>query len=110
MARKTKSPPNVDQQPHVIHERGVYTAEQVRRLLGLADGTIRREVREGKLRVAERCNRYYFLGSWLLEWITSGERPRRKPAAAQATSSAGKATPAPSGEKKPARGKGKGKE
>src|SRR5258707_12407807 len=34
-------------------------------------------------------------------------RPRKAPTAAQETSSAGKVTPAPSGEKKPARGKRK---
>jgi hypothetical protein len=65
-------------EPHIIVPTAVYTSEQVRRLLGLADGTIRREVREGRLRVAERCNRYYFLGAWLLEWIAAGEKSSRR--------------------------------
>jgi len=43
----------------------------------LTASTIRREVREGRLRVSKRCGRYYLLGEWLLEWIAGGEVKRR---------------------------------
>jgi hypothetical protein len=62
---------------HVIEPSGVYTVDDTRRILKLRQSTIRREVREGRLRVARRAGRYYLLGEWLLEWIRGGELPRR---------------------------------
>jgi hypothetical protein len=46
--------------------------------LKLTTSTVRREVREGRLRVSKRAGRYYLLGAWLLEWIAAGELPHRQ--------------------------------
>jgi hypothetical protein len=43
----------------------------------LAQATLRREVRRGRLRVSKRAGRYYVLGAWLLEWLRTGEIRRR---------------------------------
>ena len=48
--------------------------------------SIRREVREGRLRISKRAGRYYLLGAWLLEWLEAGEvTPRQKAIAANGT-------------------------
>jgi hypothetical protein len=52
--------------------------------LRLNKTTIRREVREGRLRVACRAGRRYILGSWLLAWLEEGELPRPAGANGQA--------------------------
>jgi hypothetical protein len=59
--------------PHIIHPNGIYTWETARDCLGLAKGTIPREIRLGRLRVAKRAGRYFILGEWLLEWLREGE-------------------------------------
>jgi hypothetical protein len=58
---------------HVIHPTAVYTVEDAKRIFSLRDSTIRREVREGRLRIAKRAGRYYLLGRWIIEWIEGGE-------------------------------------
>jgi hypothetical protein len=63
--------------PHVIHPNCVYSVEDVKRLLGLHNSTIRREVRQGRLRVSKRSGRYFLLGEWILQWLREGELPRR---------------------------------
>lgn len=63
---------------HVIHPRAVYLVADAQRVLRLRQSTIRREVREGRLRIAKRAGRYYLLGDWLLDWIREGELPRRR--------------------------------
>ena len=45
--------------------------------LDLTTETLHREIRLGRLRVAEWSGRYYVLGSWLLEWLEKGEVQRR---------------------------------
>lgn len=62
---------------HVIDPNAVFLVDDARRLLRLRASTIRREVREGRLRIAKRAGRYYILGTWLLQWITEGELRRR---------------------------------
>jgi hypothetical protein len=71
----------------VIHPTAVYTVEQAQAALHLARSSVRRELREGRLRVAKRCGRYYLLGSWLLEWVAGGELKcrRRETASVDAT-------------------------
>jgi hypothetical protein len=64
--------------PHVIHPTAVYFVDEAKRILRLRDSTIRREVREGRLRIAKRAGRYYLLGEWLLEWLRAGELKRRR--------------------------------
>jgi hypothetical protein len=60
-----------------VRPDGIYLPDQLRQALKLRASSIRREVREGRLRVAKRCGRYYVLGAWLLEWVAAGElRPR----------------------------------
>jgi hypothetical protein len=58
---------------HVVHPGAVYFVDQLQGLLRLRKSTVRREVREGRLRVSKRVGRYYVLGSWLLEWLERGE-------------------------------------
>jgi Helix-turn-helix domain len=65
--------------PHVIQETAVYSVEEAQAALRLRPSTIRRELREGRLRVAKRAGRYYLLGEWLMEWLRAGE-VRRAPA------------------------------
>jgi hypothetical protein len=65
--------------PHLIKPTAVYTVEQARTALHLKSSTIRREVREKRLRVSKRAGRYHILGEWLLEWIREGEVQRRTP-------------------------------
>jgi hypothetical protein len=67
---------------HVIDPNGVYFLDTAQAILRLRDSTVRREVREGRLRIAKRAGRYYLLGEWLLDWIRGGEVTRRPPAAA----------------------------
>jgi hypothetical protein len=59
--------------PHVIEANGVYFLDTAQAILRLRDSTIRREVRERRLRIAKRAGRYYILGRWLIEWIERGE-------------------------------------
>jgi hypothetical protein len=63
---------------HVIDPKAVYTIPQARHALGLARGTLPRESRLGRLRVARRAGKHYVLGAWLLEWLEAGE-VRREP-------------------------------
>jgi hypothetical protein len=67
----------------VIHCNAVYSLDLARNALGLAKATLGREIRLGRLRVAKRAGKYMILGSWLLEWIESGEVSNRKGTAAQ---------------------------
>jgi hypothetical protein len=68
---------------HVVHEAGVYTVQDAKRIFNLRDSTIRREVREGRLRIAKRAGRYFLLGEWILEWLRAGEVRRRSVCPAQ---------------------------
>jgi hypothetical protein len=67
---------------HRVDPTGVYFVDTFQRLFRLKTSSVRREVREGRLRIAKRCNRYYLLGTWILEWIEAGEV--KKEAAGQA--------------------------
>jgi hypothetical protein len=73
--------PTTDPAPPAIHEirpNNVYSADEVRKIFRLKASTIRREVREGRLRIARRAGRYFLLGRWIIEWLEAGEvkRPR----------------------------------
>jgi hypothetical protein len=59
-----------------IDPNAVYTLESARACLGLANATLRREIRLGRLRVSKRAGRYFLLGDWLLAWLREGEIPR----------------------------------
>jgi hypothetical protein len=67
---------------HVIDPAAVYTVPTASAALGLAKNCLPREIRLGRLRCAKRAGRHFILGKWLIEWLESGERPRRPVAAA----------------------------
>jgi hypothetical protein len=81
MPRKVQPPPQAPPPPHLIAPTACYSLEQARHYLGLAKGTLRREIRLGRLRVAQRAGRRFVLGRWLLEWLEGGELPRATPRA-----------------------------
>jgi hypothetical protein len=62
---------------HRIHANAVYSVTQAQAALNLRTSTIRRELREGRLRISKRAGRYYILGEWLIEWLRGGELPPR---------------------------------
>jgi hypothetical protein len=59
------SPPVVP----VIQPTAVYTVATFQRTFGLRPSSLRREVREGRLKVQKRCGRYFILGSAVLDWL-----------------------------------------
>jgi hypothetical protein len=63
---------------HTIDPTAVYFVDQAQALLRLTVSTIRREHREGRLRVSKRAGRYYILGKWLIEWLEGGELRKSK--------------------------------
>jgi hypothetical protein len=63
---------------HVIEPSCVYSPEAARKALGLTASTLRREVREGRLRRIKRAGRNFFLGEYLLEWLRGGEVKRKR--------------------------------
>jgi hypothetical protein len=63
----------------VIDSNAVYTRTTLTQTLGLRDGTIPRELRLGRLRYSKRAGKIIILGSWVLEWISSGEIVKRRP-------------------------------
>jgi hypothetical protein len=82
MPRKRTSPADPSAPPapvavHVIHPTAVYFPDQVRELLRLRATTLRREVREGRLRVCRRGGRHLITGRQLLTWIEAGELPAK---------------------------------
>jgi hypothetical protein len=56
----------------------IFTLDELRQVLGLPKGCLPREVRMGRLRVAKRAGKYWTFGSWVAEWLTSGEVRRRR--------------------------------
>jgi hypothetical protein len=65
-------------EPVVILPTAIYGADQLQGVLELRRSTLRREIREGRLRVSKRAGRYWFLGQWVLDWIAGGELKRRQ--------------------------------
>jgi hypothetical protein len=60
----------------VIQATAVYDLAQARAALGLAKGTLSREIRLGRLRASSRAGKRFVLGEWLLAWLRGGELPR----------------------------------
>jgi hypothetical protein len=77
-------PPGPKPSVHVIEPHAVYTADAFRRAFGLRESSLRRELREGRLKVYKRCGKYFILGEDVLAWLRGGEvrRPRSRPATA----------------------------
>lgn len=63
---------------HTIQPTSVYTTESFRRTFGLRATSLRREVREGRLKVYKRCGKYYLLGEDILAWIRGGAVRRQR--------------------------------
>jgi hypothetical protein len=82
MTRKRRTPaqPEAPALPpvHVIHPDAIYFLDQVKVLFRLSDSTVRRELREHRLRVSKRAGRYFLLGKWLIQWLEAGELHRGK--------------------------------
>jgi hypothetical protein len=77
MSRRPSSPAEgKGEQPHVIHPHALYTAAQVRQLLGLRESSLRTAKREQGLRCCRRANRDYYLGEDLLAWLRAGRCSR----------------------------------
>src|SRR5262249_37654821 len=71
----TPAPPPAPAAPlavHVVHPNAVYTVAQAQAALGLRANSLKREIRQKRLRVARRCGRYYLLGEWILLWLRAG--------------------------------------
>src|SRR5262249_55318984 len=66
----------------VLVPTSVYDLAGAQASLGLNKSTLKREYREGRLRVGKRAGRCYFLGEWLIQWLREGELPRRRRAEA----------------------------
>jgi hypothetical protein len=64
--------------PVTINPNTVYLLGQLRKALGLRPGTLPREIRLGRLRSSKRAGKVLVLGAWVLEWIETGERKRRR--------------------------------
>lgn len=58
---------------HIVQPTAIYSRTALVDALNLKSSTITREIRLGRLRVATRGGRQFFLGSWILDWIATGE-------------------------------------
>ncbi len=75
----------MNDRPPVIDPHSVYTLESARAALDLAENTLPRECRLGRLRCAKRAGKILILGAWLLQWIEAGEVRRQRRAKASTT-------------------------
>jgi hypothetical protein len=66
----------------------VFRLNELREILGLPMSTLRREARERRLRVSRRAGWYWTTGTWVMQWITSGE-VRTRPAGGPRTGDRG---------------------
>jgi hypothetical protein len=57
----------------VVHPHGVYRLDELTALLRLKKSSLRREVKEKRLRVSRRCGCYFFIGKAVLDWLAGGE-------------------------------------
>jgi hypothetical protein len=62
----------------VLDPHAVYDLERATAALGLAETSLQREIRAGRLRACKRRGKYFLLGSQLLAWLQGGELPRRR--------------------------------
>lgn len=76
MVRPTKKPAVEARQPFGVEDRLVYTPDQITAGLGLRANTLKREMRQARLRYAVRAGRIFILGAWVREWVEGGERVR----------------------------------
>jgi hypothetical protein len=57
----------------IIDPHAVFTLESLRVTLGLRDGSLPREIRQGRLKAHRRCGRYFILGSDVIAWLRSNQ-------------------------------------
>lgn len=60
-------------EPIQIIPDALYTDEALRLVLGLAENTIARARRDGSLRHVRRGLRNFYLGCWIMEWMTRAD-------------------------------------
>jgi hypothetical protein len=77
--------PHADTLTVHIRKWEVFTLASLRERLGLRKNTLTRELRLKRLRYSKRSGKVFILGSWVRDWIASGEVVRT-PAAAEPTS------------------------
>lgn len=80
-ARKTTTDPEakpVAQLPHTIVPTAIYDLVAATTAIGLSRTALKREIKLRRLRVSRRAGRYFFVGSWLLQWIEAGEVIRQR--------------------------------
>ena len=66
----------------IVDPHAVFFLDQFVRTFRLRDTTVRREWKEGRLRLAKRAGRIFILGRWALEWLESGEaKPKARTSA-----------------------------
>jgi hypothetical protein len=84
----TTSTPTSATQPVKLDPDAYYITEAVLTAIPwMKASTLRREIRLGRLRAAERCGRHLFRGQWLLDWLASGELAKQTPPEAPTGSS-----------------------
>jgi hypothetical protein len=66
-----------------VHSGQIYTVSTATQALGLAPSCLRREIRLRRLRVSKRAGKYFILGTWLLEWLQTGEVKPGRPEMAE---------------------------
>jgi hypothetical protein len=59
-----------------IPKSALLRLEELRELLDVKPSTLKREVREGRLRVSRRAGCYWTTGLWVREWIEGGEKSK----------------------------------
>ena len=59
-----------------IPPESIYRLSELHTLLGVKPTTLRREAREGRLRVARRGGWLWTTGAWIHEWLAAGEVKR----------------------------------
>jgi hypothetical protein len=74
--RATITEPTAAPDVHAIDPNGVYFVDTFQLIFRLRKSSLRREIRENRLRVSKRCGRYYLLGEWILAWLRDGELNR----------------------------------
>jgi hypothetical protein len=62
----------------VVYENCVFTRESFLATFGLRQSSLRREVREGRLKVFRRCGRYYLTGAEVMRWLRGDEADDRR--------------------------------
>jgi hypothetical protein len=85
-AKKPAGTSRDDDKPIHIEPQDIYdfrTARVALRIKG--ERCLPREVRERRLRFSVRRNKVFFLGAWLIEWVATGERKKKKPVPVQAS-------------------------